>query len=67
MDRHGSRPAPPVRLHVGHGAADLRFDVQAWGAVGGELRLATPEAAQARDRYEIEIGSGAAQLEVSAE
>jgi hypothetical protein len=56
-----------VRLHVGHGAADLRFDVQAWGAVGGELRLATPEAAQARDRYEIEIGSGAAQLEVSAE
>jgi hypothetical protein len=62
------RPAGvPVRLHVGHGTANLRFDDQQWGAVGGELRLATGEAAQAPDRYEIEIGSGAADLEISAE
>jgi hypothetical protein len=62
------RPAGvPVRLHVGHGVADLRFDQQQWGAVGGELRLATPEDTQAADRYEIEIGSGAAHLEISAE
>jgi hypothetical protein len=62
------RPAGvPVRLRVGHGVADLRFDEQQWGAVGGELRLATPEAAQGPDRYQIEIGSGAAHLEISAE
>jgi hypothetical protein len=30
------RPAGvPVRLHVGHGIADLRFDDQELGAVGG--------------------------------
>ena len=62
------RPAGvAVRLHVGHGVADLRFDEQAWGAVGGELQLATPEATQAPDRYEIEIASGAAHLEISTE
>jgi hypothetical protein len=58
----------PVRLRVGRGVADLRFDEQEWGAVGGGLRLATtPEASQAPDRYEIEIASGAAHLEISAE
>ena len=62
------RPAGvAVRLHVGHGVADLRFDERAWGAVGGELRLATSEATEAPDRYEIEIASGAAHLEISAE
>jgi hypothetical protein len=62
------RPAGvPIQLHVGHGVADLRFDEQQWGAVGGELRLASPEATQAPDRYEIEIGSGAAHLEIGAE
>lgn len=62
------RPAGvPVQLRVGHGVADLRFDEQQWGAVGGELRLATPEATQAPDRYEIEIGSGAAHLQITAE
>jgi hypothetical protein len=62
------RPAGvPVQLRVGRGVADLRFDEQAWGAVGGELRLTTPEATQAPDRYEIEITSGAAHLEISAE
>jgi hypothetical protein len=57
----------PVRLRVGRGVADLRFDEQEWGAVGGGLRLVTPEATQAPDRYEIEIASGAAHLEISAE
>jgi hypothetical protein len=62
------RPAGvPVRLRVGGGVADLRFDEQAWGAVGGGLRLETPEATQAPDRYEVEIASGAAHLEISAE
>jgi hypothetical protein len=37
----------PVRLRVGRGVADLRFDEQAWGAVGGGLRLATHERTQA--------------------
>jgi hypothetical protein len=35
------------------------------GAVGGGLRLATPEATQTPDRFEI--ASGAAHLEISAE
>jgi hypothetical protein len=62
------RPAGvPVRLRIGRGVADLRFDEQEWGAVGGGLRLVTPEATQAPDRYEIEIASGAAHLEISAE
>jgi hypothetical protein len=57
------RPAGvPVRLRVGRGVADLRFDEQAWGAVGGGLRLATHEGTQA-----LEIASGAAHLEISAE
>jgi hypothetical protein len=57
----------PVQLRVGRGVADLRFDEQEWGAVGGGLRLVTPEATQAPDRYEIEIASGAAHLEISAQ
>jgi hypothetical protein len=62
------RPAGvPARLHVGHGVADLRFDDQELGAVGGRLRLATPEAAQAADRYDIDITSGAAHLEITAD
>jgi hypothetical protein len=62
------RPAGvPVRLRVGGGVADLRFDEQQWGAVGGWLRLETPEATQAPDRYEVEVASGAAHLEISAE
>jgi hypothetical protein len=32
----------PVRLRVGRGVADLRFDEQEWGAVGGGLRLEPP-------------------------
>jgi hypothetical protein len=62
------RPAGvPVRLRVGRGVADLRFDEQEWGAVGGGLRLETPEASQAPDRYEVEVTSGAAHLEITAE
>jgi hypothetical protein len=62
------RPAGvPVQLRVGGGVADLHFDEQEWGAVGGGLRLATPEASQAPDRYEIEIASGAAHLEIGAD
>jgi hypothetical protein len=62
------RPAGvPVQLRVDRGVADLRLDEQEFGAVGGRLRLATPEATQAPDRYQIEIASGAAHLEVRAE
>jgi hypothetical protein len=62
------RPAGvPVLVRVGGGVADLRLDDQEWGAVGGGLRLATPEAMRAPDRYEVEIASGAAHLEIGAE
>jgi hypothetical protein len=62
------RPAGvAVQLRVGGGVADLRFDNQEFGAVGGRLRLESPEADGAADRYEIEIASGAAHLEIRAE
>ena len=56
---------------VAHRVTSNRWPAVAWAAVGRGrrwLRLATtPEATQAPDRYEIEIASGAAHLEVSAE
>jgi hypothetical protein len=62
------RPAGvPVQLRVGGGVADLTFDNQEFGAVGGRLRLESPQADDAADRYEIEIASGAAHLEIRAE
>jgi hypothetical protein len=62
------RPAgTPVRLRLGRGVADLTFDEQELGAVGGRLRLESPGAASADGRYDIEISGGAAHLRVTSE
>jgi hypothetical protein len=62
------RPAgTPARLRIGRGVTDLTFDNQEFGAVGGRLRLESPQADGAADRYEIEIGGGAAHVQIATE
>jgi hypothetical protein len=62
------RPAgTAARLRIGRGVADLTFDEQEFGAVGGRLRLESPSAGAANDRYEIEISGGAAHVRVVTE
>jgi hypothetical protein len=53
-----------VRLRVGGGAHRLAFDDQRYGAIGGVVAVDTPGAADARDRYEIEIAGGVSHLTV---
>ena len=63
-----SGPAGRAACHGAHVEAAERWMAPGrWGWTGGGLRLVTPEATQAPDRYEIEIASGAAHLEISAE
>ena len=62
------RPAGvPARLHVGGGASKLALDDQYFGAVGGPVRLETPDYSAAADRYEVEIGGGASKITVARE
>jgi hypothetical protein len=62
------RPAgTPAQLRIGRGVADLSFDEQEFGAVGGRLRLESPQAGSADGRYEIEIAGGAAHVQVTTE
>ena len=62
------RPAAvPARLHVGGGASKLALDDQFFGAVGGPIRLETPDYSVAGDRYEVEIGGGASKIKVGRE
>jgi len=59
------RPAGvPARLQIGGGASKLELDAQYLGAVGGPVRLETPDYSNATDRYEVEIGGGASQIRV---
>ncbi len=59
------RPAGvPARLQIGGGASKLELDAQYLGAVGGPVRLETPEYASAQERYDVEIGGGASQIRV---
>jgi len=52
----------PVQVQVYGGANRLEFDGQRFGAIGGDLRLATPGCELARDRYDIEVRGGATRL-----
>jgi hypothetical protein len=62
------RPAgTAARLRVGRGVADLTFDEQEFGAVGGRLRLESPQGGGAEGRYEIEIDGGASHVQVTTE
>jgi len=59
------RPAGvPARLEIGGGASKLELDAQYLGAVGGPVRLETPDYSNATDSYEVEIGGGASQIRV---
>jgi hypothetical protein len=59
------RPAGvPMVVSVGGGVSRLAFDAERYGSMGGTIRLATPGADAAEDRYEIEIGGGASELTV---
>jgi hypothetical protein len=62
------RPAgTPARLRIGRGVADLTFDEQEFGAVGGRLRLESGPAAHGDGRYDIEISGGASHVQVTTE
>jgi DNA-binding MarR family transcriptional regulator len=54
----------PLQLQVGGGANRLEFDAQRFGAVGGELRLASPGWELATDRYVVEVRGGASRLTI---
>ena len=59
------RPAGvPARLQIGGGASKLELDTQYLGAVGGPVRLETPDYPNAQDRYEVEIGGGASRIRI---
>jgi hypothetical protein len=63
-----TRPAgTPARLRIGRGVADLTFDEQEFGAVGGRLRLESPGGSDTDGRYDIEISGGAAHLRITTE
>jgi hypothetical protein len=56
-----------ARLHIGRGVADLTFDEQEFGAVGGRLRLESRQVAAEEGAYEIEISGGASHVQVTTE
>jgi len=53
-----------ARLQIGGGASKLELYTQYLGAVGGPVRLETPDYPKAQDRYEVEIGGGASRIRV---
>jgi DNA-binding MarR family transcriptional regulator len=55
----------PLQLQVQGGANRLEFDAQRFGAVGGELRLASPGWELATGRYMVEVRGGASRLTVT--
>jgi DNA-binding MarR family transcriptional regulator len=59
------RPAGvPIELLLRGGANRLEFDAQRFGAVGGDIRLASPEWDLASNRYAIEVRGGASRLTI---
>jgi hypothetical protein len=53
-----------ARVEVLGGMARFRFDQQELGGVGGRTRLQSPDFAEAKDRYELDIAGGASDLVV---
>jgi DNA-binding MarR family transcriptional regulator len=54
----------PMQVVVHGGANRLEFDGQRFGAVGGDIRLASPGWELATDRYAVEVRGGASRLEI---
>jgi DNA-binding MarR family transcriptional regulator len=55
-----------LRLRVAGGAANVEFDGQKLGAMGGHPNLESTGAGAASDRYSVEINGGVARLTVAA-
>jgi hypothetical protein len=53
-----------ARVHIGGGASKLALDTQYLGAIGGPVRLETPDYASANARYDVEIGGGASKVTI---
>ncbi len=53
-----------ARVHIGGGASKLALDTQYLGAIGGPVRLETPDYPAASARYDLEIGGGASKLTI---
>jgi DNA-binding MarR family transcriptional regulator len=53
-----------VELRLHGGANRLEFDAQRFGAVGGDIRLATADWESTTNRYAIEVRGGASRLSV---
>lgn len=54
----------PARVQIGGGASKLELDSQYLGAVGGPVRLETPDYSNAAGRYELEVGGGASRITI---
>jgi hypothetical protein len=54
----------PLQLQVQGGANRLEFDEQRFGAVGGDVRLASSGWEGASDRYVVDVSGGASRLTV---
>src|SRR5437899_2270329 len=55
----------PARLHTGGGASKLELDAQYLGAIGGPVRLETPDYGSGDvGRYDLEIGGGASKVTI---
>lgn len=60
------RPAGvAVELRIAGGASRLAFDAQRFGAVGGEVRLASPGFETAAEGYQLDIHGGASRLDIT--
>ena len=56
-----------ARIQIGGGASKLALDDQGFGAVGGPVRLESPDYSAAADRYDIEIDGGASKITIERE
>jgi hypothetical protein len=54
----------PSRVHIGGGVSKLQLDTQYLGAIGGPVRLETPDYSGAADTYDLEIGGGASKITI---
>jgi hypothetical protein len=55
----------PARLRIGGGASKLELDTQYLGAIGGPVRLETPDYGNGDGgKYDLEIGGGASKVTV---
>jgi len=55
----------PARVQIGGGASKLELDTQYLGAIGGPVRLETPDYASADGgKYDLEIGGGSSRVTI---